>query len=93
MSQHDIGWALTAMRNHGGKVRRAAWRDGNWLVFQKGYPDGIPINANTAAATGIPQGTVCKFQPYIMAHTPDGSFAPWSAWTTDLLASDWELVP
>ena len=21
MSQHDIGWALTAMRNHGGKVQ------------------------------------------------------------------------
>ena len=90
---HDIGWAVSEMRHHGGKVRRSGWNGkGMFLVFQKGYPDGIPINANTAQATGIAQGTVCRFSPYIMARSADGSFAPWSAWTEDLLATDWELA-
>lgn len=92
--EHDIGWAVTEMRHHGGKVRRAGWNGkGMYLVFQKGYPDGIPINANTAQATGIPQGTVCKFLPYVMMRTATGDFVPWLCSQTDLLATDWELAP
>lgn len=90
----DIGWAVREMRFHGGKVRRAGWNGkGMFLVFQRGYPEGIPINANTAQATGIPQGTVCKFAPYVTLRSADGSFVPWQASQTDLLATDWELVP
>ena len=90
----DIGWAVREMRFHGGKVRRAGWNGkGMFLVFQRGYPEGIPINANTAAATGIPQGTVCKFLPYVMMRTAPGEFVPWLCSQTDLLATDWELVP
>jgi Protein of unknown function (DUF2829) len=88
---HDIGWAVGEMRAHGFKVRRAGWNGkGMFLVFQKGYPDGIPINENTADATGIPKGTVCKFLPYVMMSTADGSFVPWLCSQTDLLATDWE---
>jgi hypothetical protein len=90
--QHDIGWAVNEMRHHGGKVARAGWNGkGMYLVFQKGYPDGIPINANTAQATGIPQGTVCKFLPYITMRTASGEFVPWLCSQTDLLATDWGL--
>lgn len=90
----DIGWAVREMRFHGGKVRRSGWNGkGMFLVFQRGYPEGIPINANTAQATGIPQGTVCKFLPYIMMCTAPGDFVPWLCSQTDLLATDWELVP
>jgi hypothetical protein len=89
----DIGWAVREMRYHGGRVRRAGWNGkGMYLAFQKGYPDGIPINANTAQATGIAQGTVCQFLPYVMMCTVDGSFVPWLCSQTDLLATDWELV-
>lgn len=91
---HDIGWAVNEMRHHGGKVSRAGWNGkGMFLVFQRGYPDGVPINANTAQATGIPQGTVCKFLPYIMMRTAGGEFVPWPCSQTDLLATDWDLVP
>lgn len=95
MDGHDIGWAVTEMKHHGNKVRRAAWREGFFIVFQRGYPEGVPINENTARATGIPKGTVCKFQPYIMVHVPDGDgvFAPWIAGNSDLLATDWQLAP
>ncbi len=92
MGQHDIGWAVGEMR-HGLKVRRAGWNGkGMYVVYQKGYPDGIPINENTANATGIPKGTVCKFLPYIMMCTATGEFVPWLCSQTDLLAEDWELV-
>lgn len=91
--EHDIGWAVNEMRHHGGKVCREGWNGkGMYLVFQKAYPEGIPINANTAQATGIPQGTVCKFLPYIMMRTAGGEFVPWLCSQTDLLAVDWRLA-
>lgn len=63
-----------------------------FVVYQKGYPDGIAINANTAQATGLPEGTVCMFRPYLMLKTPDDSFVPWVISQEDALAEDWETV-
>lgn len=88
----DFGHALRVLRS-GKRVSRAGWNGkGMWLMFQKGYPDGIPINQNTADATGLPLGTVCKFLPYISMKTVDGSFVPWLASQTDILACDWGEV-
>ena len=87
----DIGQAVGAMKA-GKKVCRAGWNGkGMWIVYQKAYPDGIPINQNTAEATGIPQGTIQKFLPYVMMRTVDGAFVPWLCSQTDLLADDWWL--
>jgi hypothetical protein len=93
MGEHlDIGWAVAVMRT-GNRVRRAGWNGkGMYLAFQAGYPGGIPINANTAKATGLPEGTVCKFLPYIMMRTAQGDFVPWLCSQTDLLAEDWEAA-
>jgi hypothetical protein len=63
-----------------------------YLAFQKGYPDGIGINKNTAEAIGQPEGTVCKFLPYVMMRTAGGEFVPWLCSQTDLLAYDWEIA-
>lgn len=88
--QFGIGKAVETLRN-GFRVRRAGWNGkGMWLALQKGYPDGIPINANTAEATGLPVETVCRFLPYVMMRTADGAFVPWLCSQTDLLAEDWE---
>lgn len=85
----DFGSALTEMRL-GNKVTREAWRDnGVFVVLQQGYPNGIEINGNTAAATGIPQGTRCRFKPYLMQRTADGGFMPWTPDQDDVLATDW----
>jgi len=84
-------WALTQLRQ-GHRVERSGWNGkGMFIVLQKGYPDGIPINENTAECTSIPRGTVCKFLPYIMMKTADKdvSFVPWLASQTDILALDW----
>lgn len=76
----------------GYRVARRGWDGkGMWLVLQKGYPDGIPINKNTADATDIAEGTVCRFLPYLMMKTADNdaTFVPWLASQTDLLSEDW----
>lgn len=90
--KNGIGWAVKNMRI-GLRVCRAGWNGkGMYVVFQRAYPDGIPINANTAQATGLPEGTVCKFLPYVMMRTAGGEFVPWLCSQTDLLAYDWEVA-
>lgn len=77
----------------GKKIARSGWNGkGMWLAYQKGYPDGIAINQNTADATGLPLGTVCRFSPYLMMKTADNSFVPWLASQTDILAEDWMVI-
>lgn len=88
----DFGAALAELKS-GKRVQRACWNGkGMFVCFQAAYPSGIPINANTATATGIVQGTVCRFLPYLMLRTVDGSFVPWLASQTDVLAEDWSVV-
>lgn len=83
--------ALTALKA-GQRLTRAGWNGrGMFIVLQAGYPDGIPINRNTAQATGIPEGTRCAFSPYLMFRTAQGAFVPWVASHTDLLSDDWTV--
>jgi hypothetical protein len=85
----DFGEALAHLRA-GARLTRETWNAaGQFVVLQAGYPDGIAINANTAEATGIPQGTVCRFRPYLMLCAADGSFVPWAPTMSDVLAEDW----
>lgn len=92
METKDFGWALSKLRQ-GLKVHRSGWNGkGMYVVFQEGYPNGIPVNANTAKATGIAEGTVCKFRPYLMLKAVDDSFGPWLPSQTDVLSEDWSLV-
>ncbi len=85
--------AAIACLKRGMRVARAGWNGkGMWLAYQKGYPDGVAINKNTAEATGLPEGSVCKFLPYLMMKTAQGDFVPWLASQTDVLAEDWSAV-
>jgi hypothetical protein len=88
----NFGGALAALKA-GKKVARTGWNgQGMWAVLQKGYPDGIAINANTAQATGLPEGTVCKFRPYFLLYTAQGDFAHWIPSGSDMLADDWVII-
>lgn len=88
----DIGEAIKQAKA-GARVTRSGWNGkGLYVVYQAGYPDGIPINANTASATGIDEGTVCAFLPYLMMRTVTGAFVPWVISQTDALAEDWEVA-
>ncbi len=87
----NFGDALASLKA-GNRISRAGWNGkGMWIAYQAGYPDGIPINQNTATATGLPVGTICKFLPYIMMRTAGGEFVPWLASQTDVLAEDWSV--
>lgn len=75
------------------KLSRKGWKErGMFIVYQKGYPDGIPINRNTAEALGLPEKTIVKFLPYLLMKTAHNSCVPWVALQDDLLANDWQIV-
>lgn len=85
--------ALERVRIPGTRISREGWNGkGMYVVYQKAYPNGIPINGNTAEATGLPQGTVVIFKPYLMFCTAEGEFVPWVISQTDALAEDWKAV-
>ena len=92
----DFGGALIACKA-GKKIARHGWAEqGLWVVFQKGYPQGIAINRNTADATGILEGTKCFFTPYLMLKknapmSNEPLFTPWVPSIGDILADDWYL--
>lgn len=90
----DFSKALEQVKQ-GAHIARSGWNcKGMYVTYQKGYPDGIPINANTAQATGIEQGTVVKFSPYLMMKTAavEPTFVPWLASQSDILSDDWEVI-
>jgi len=87
--QFDFSEALRLLKS-GKRVARAGWNGrGMWVCLQKAYPDGIPINSNTAEATGLPLGSSQRFLPYLMMRTADGAFVPWLISQTDALSDDW----
>ena len=62
------------------------------LVYQKGYPDGIPCNLQTAKAWGMNEGDLFKCDPYLQIKTADGSHAMWVPSIGDILAEDWQII-
>lgn len=89
----DFSIALNLCIKQGHKIWREGWNGkGMYVVYQKGYPNGVNINKNTAEATGIEEGTLCKFLPYLMMKTVDTSFTPWTPSQSDMVSEDWYSV-
>ena len=89
----DFGTALQATVSHGARISREAWSArGLWVVRQPGYPDGVPLNATTAQATGMEEGTVCRVAPYLMMKAVDVALVPWLPSQSDLFAADWTVT-
>ena len=77
----------------GEQLTRKHWSNPDTYVVQRGgYPDGVAINADTAQAIRMEEGTVCRFRPYMMVRIADGSFVPWTPTQLDLFAEDWTVV-
>lgn len=86
----NFGVALQELKE-GKKLYRAGWNGkGMFVVYQKGYPEGIAINKNTSDALSIAEGTVIKFRPYLMMYTAQQDCVPWVASQSDILAEDWQ---
>ena len=88
----NFGLAIEAAKM-GKRIARKGWNGKNMSVaYQKGYPDGIPCNKNTAEAWGMQEGELFKCRPYLQMRCADGTFQMWLATQSDILADDWYVV-
>lgn len=95
----DFAGALVAVRL-GHHITRTKWiARGKFVMWQAGYPHGIPVNQNTAEATGFEQATMCAIEPYLqlcLGNTGPGGMPKFANWTPnmlDILANDWHVMP
>lgn len=87
-----FGEAIAAMKQ-GARVARKGWNGkGMFVVYQKGYPEGIPCNKNTAEAFGYKEGDLFICRPYMQMRCADGTHQMWLASQSDVLAEDWYIV-
>lgn len=86
----NFGKALELVKS-GEKIFRQGWNGkGLFVVYQKGYPDGIPCNKQTAEAWGMKEGELFKCNPYFQIKCTDGSHSMWVPSINDILAEDWD---
>lgn len=86
----SFGDVLVALKN-GCKVARTGWNGKGMFLF---LVPGSTFKVNRAPLMGIyPEGTEINYRSHIDMRTADGSIMPWVASQTDLLATDWVLVP
>lgn len=92
----DIGGAIRAAKD-GKKVARAGWNGkGMWIAYSPGSPGLTPDQfwspANKAHAEA--QDGLVPVLPCLTMKTATGEILMgWLASQTDLLATDWEIVP
>jgi len=87
----DFGQALKLLKA-GFSVHRSGWNGkGMFVVYQKGYPNGIPSNKQTAEAWGIKEGDLFRCEPYLQIKMTNGSHSMWTPSINDVLAEDWDL--
>lgn len=88
----NFGLAVEAVKK-GFKVARKGWNGKNmFAVYQKGYPQGINCNKQTAEAWGIKEGDLFKCEPYLQIKMVNGSHSMWVPSINDVLAEDWCIV-
>ena len=84
---------VIALAKKGSKIHRKGWNGkGMFVVYQKGYPEGIPCNAQTAKAWGLQEGDLFRCDPYLQIKMVNGSHSMWGPSINDSLAEDWDVV-
>lgn len=74
----DFGEAIRCLKA-GGRVGRSGWNGkGMWLKLVEGYQVGPDLHILGR-----------QLLPWIGMKTADGSFVPWLASQSDMLAEDW----
>lgn len=89
---HDFSWALKQMKQ-GKRIHRSGWNGkGMFAVLQKGYPNGIPCNKQTAEAWGLNEGDLFRCEPYMQLKMVNGSHSMWVPSVNDCLSNDWAIA-
>jgi len=87
-----FGQALEAVKK-GERIARDGWNGkGMFVVYQKGYPDGVPCNKQTAEAWGLEVGDLFKVEPYLQIKMVSGSHSMWVPSINDVLSDDWQVI-
>ena len=90
---HSFSWALEKLKE-GKRIHRYGWNGkGMFAVLQKGYPDGIPCNKQTAEAWGLNEGDLFRCEPYMQLKMVNGSHSMWVPSVNDCLSEDWAVAP
>jgi hypothetical protein len=93
----SLGFSFgTALLNleAGRRVTRDGWNGaGMWLV--RVPASTITVEASRPLGMAAPElvGQTVRYRAHIDMFTADGDVVPWVASQTDVLASDWQLVP
>lgn len=88
---NNFEYAMKALRNKA-RVHREEWSELTYIVLLPGYPEGIQINENNAAAHRLKVGATLHYRPYFQGVTAKGDIIVWNATTEDLLAEDWKIL-
>lgn len=84
---------ILPLLKEGEKAFRTNWNGKNmFVVMQKGYPDGIPCNKQTAEAWSLNEGDLFKVRPYLQIKGADGSHSMWVPSIGDIFAEDWMII-
>lgn len=86
----NFGQALELLKQGKG-LKRIYWKNTSFVKLQKGYPDGIKCNKQTADTWGIHEGDLFRCNPYFQVKNSDGSYSMWTPSLDDILADDWEM--
>jgi len=87
--QLNFSEALGMLKN-GNRVAREGWNGKGMFIY---LVQGSRFKVNKAPLLGFyEEGTEIKYLPHIDMKTADGSFVPWLASQSDLLAEDYVLV-
>lgn len=88
----DFQQALSCLKG-GRRVARQGWNGkGMFLVLVPGSE--FPVTADRPFGQAAPEliGQTVKYQPHIDMFTAQGTFVPWLASQSDLLAEDWAAL-
>lgn len=89
---HSFSWALDRLKE-GKRIHRSGWNGkGMFAVLQKGYPQGIPCNKQTAEAWGLNEGDLFCCEPYMQLKMVNGSHSMWVPSVNDCLSNDWAIT-
>ena len=87
-----FGLAIEAAKM-GKKIFRSGWNGlGMFVVYQKGYPQGIPANKQTAEAWNMNEGDSFICNPYLQIKCANRSHSMWVPSINDVLAEDWSIL-
>ena len=88
----NFGLAMEAAKR-GLRITRSGWNGrGMFVVYQKGYPQGIPCNEQTAKAWDMKEGDLFVCNPYLQIKNVNGSHSMWVPSINDVLADDWLIM-